>query len=84
MFKENDIPKAPVTDVHMYYVSQIYTQKQELIAVEFSELIAFNFVGGRLNIKMVWTNVNKKAFIEDLRNWNTSKCEVVFQQQPDD
>ena len=37
----------------MYYVSQIYTKKQELIAVEFSELIAFSFDGGKPNIKMV-------------------------------
>ena len=42
LFKENDIPKTQVTDIHMYYVSQIYTQKQELIAGEFSELIAFH------------------------------------------
>ena len=59
LFKKNDhfwyvdIPKTQVTDMRMYYVSQICTQKQELIAVEFSELIAFNFVGGKPNIKMV-------------------------------
>ena len=70
----------------MYYVSQIYAQKQELIAVEFSELITFNFVVGKPKIKTVWANVNKKALIKDMRNWNTSKCEwsYVLQQLPDD
>ena len=53
LFKENDIPKTQVANIHMYYVSQIFTKKQELIAVEFSELIAFSFVGGKPNIKMV-------------------------------
>ena len=45
----------------MYYVSQIYAKKQELIAAEFAKLIAFSFVGGKPNIKMVWTNVSKKS-----------------------
>lgn len=36
-------------------------KKQELIAVEFAKLIAFNFVGGKPNIKMVWTIVSKKS-----------------------
>lgn len=54
LFKENVIQETQVlTDIHMYYVSQIYAKKQELIAAEFAKLIAFNFVGGKPNIKMV-------------------------------
>ena len=54
MFKENVIQETQVlTDIQMYYVSQIYAKKKELIAAEFAKLIAFNFVGGKPNIKMV-------------------------------
>ena len=44
-------------------------KKQELIAAEFAKLLAFNFVGGRPNIKMVWTNVSKKKRLQ--RIWES-------------